>query len=182
MPSGSFTVNAFSFTSCSAVLTYSFTPYLSCVSRIEHLVIGSASIPICGSISMIVHFAPRGAKYSITSSPTEPPPTTTTFLSLQDSSGYLPAFKLLIISKIVATLPAAIFSFRPLIGGTSGTEPVALTTISGLNSFTFSMVASVFRKTYRFFSLAARASRYFGKSFIRVLLGRSEIKVESPPR
>ena len=63
-----------------------------------------------------------------------------------------------------------------------GTEPVALTTISGLNSCTFSMVASVFRKTYRFFSLAARASRYFGKSFIRVLLGRSEIKVESPPR
>ena len=31
-------------------------------------------------------------------------------------------------------------------------------------------------------SLAARASRYFGKSFIRVLLGRSEINVERPPR
>ena len=36
--------------------------------------------------------APRGAKYSTTSRPTEPPPTTTTFLPLQKSSGYSPAF------------------------------------------------------------------------------------------
>ena len=40
----------------------------------------------------MVHSAPRGAKYSTTSRPTEPPPTTTTFLPFQKSSGYSPAF------------------------------------------------------------------------------------------
>ena len=53
--------------------------------------------------------------------------------------------------------------------------------MSGLNCLILSTVASVLRKIYRFFSLAALASRYFGKSFIRVLLGRSEMKVERPP-
>ena len=48
---------------------------------------------------------------------------------------------------MASTFPASMFSFNPLIGGTSGTEPVAFTTISGLNCFTFSTVASVFRKT-----------------------------------
>ena len=54
------------------------------------------------------------------------------------------------------------FSFRPLIGGTSGTEPVALTTMAGLNCLILSTVASVLWNIYRFFSLAALASRYFG--------------------
>ena len=43
--------------------------------------------------------------------------------------------------------------------------------ISGLNCLIASTVASQFRNTYRF-SPFARASRYFGKSFIRFFAGR----------
>ena len=84
---------------------------------------------------------------------------TTTFLPLQASSGYFPAFTSRIMSKMVDTLPAAMFSFRPGMGGTRGTEPVALTTTSGLKVLILSRVASVFKNRYRLGSLAARRSR-----------------------
>ena len=51
------------------------------------------------------------------------------------------------------------FSFKPVIGGSKGVEPVAFTTKSGFNVFTKSTVASLFLKIIKFLSLEARLIR-----------------------
>ena len=64
----------------------------------------------------------------------------------------------LIIFVIEDTFPPSlsIFSCNPLIGGRSGFDPVALTIMFGFRLSTNSIVASVFLKINKFFSLLAR--------------------------
>ena len=142
-------------TSCRAVLVICFTPYFAIFVFVSHFVTGSSPFPIIGSISTIVTSAPLSVKNSITSRPTAPPPMMAIFCPFI-SSGY--SLMRSIILRTVATFVPSLStrSWRPVIGGRVGTEPVAFTMISGFKAFTISTVAAVFLKTNRLWSLLAR--------------------------
>ena len=139
-------------TSCRAVLVICFTPYFAIFAFVSHFVTGSSPFPIIGSISTIVTSAPLSVKNSITSRPTAPPPIPTKM-----RSWWYSLMRSIILRTVATFVPSlSTRSWRPVIGGRVGTEPVAFTMISGFKTFTISTVAAVFLKTNRLWSLLAR--------------------------
>ena len=143
------------------------------------LVMMSRSRPAASCISISTACAPRAVKYSITSRPTAPAPTTAMRLPL--ISVNFARLSIMPVMEKILPFSTSMFSRKPSMGGSSGVEPVALTIRCGRRAETEATSARLPICSIR---LSSEAIRFFincGKSAMRFFSGRREISLARPP-